>query len=94
MNVLQKFLNSRKFWAFISGLLLVLSTSAQDGVFTPEEIRTIAGLVIGYILSVAFEDGMMARVNWNSLFPGMAQFTTDSSVKTTIDVTHEEGKQS
>jgi hypothetical protein len=57
-NVLKKFLFSRKFWAFIGGLVAVLAAAAQDGFFSTEEIKQVVWLVVGYIFSVAFEDGL------------------------------------
>lgn len=62
MDKLTRLLQSRKFWAFIAALVGLVSASLQnDGVFSAEEIQAIAGLVIGYILSVAYEDGKHAE---------------------------------
>lgn len=67
MTVLKKFFGSRKFWATLVGFVTLLGTAMEDGVLTPDEINALAAIVIGYVVSVAFEDGMTNRVNWNGL---------------------------
>lgn len=57
MELVKRFLLSRKFWAFITGLVTLVSASLEDGRFSPEEIQSIAAIVIGYVLSIAWEDG-------------------------------------
>lgn len=82
MNVFQKLVNSRKFWAFVTGLVTALAAAFQDGVITTEELWAVVGLVATYIFSIAFEDGMVARVNWNSVAPraGVEQNITAETV--------------
>lgn len=61
-NKLMRTLQSRKFWAFAAALVGLVSASLQnDGVFSVEEIQAVVGLVIGYIFSVAYEDGKHAE---------------------------------
>lgn len=66
MDKLTRLLQSRKFWAFAAALVGLVSASLQnDGVFSAEEIQAISGLVIGYIFSVAYEDGKYAEAEAN-----------------------------
>lgn len=65
MTVLKKFLASRKFWAFAAGLATLVGASLEDGVFVAQEIQAISALVIGYILSVSWEDGKHAEAAGN-----------------------------
>lgn len=67
MSLLKKFVNSRKFWATVVGFITVLSTALEDGTLSQGEVNALAGIIIGYVFSVAFEDGMTNRVNWNSV---------------------------
>lgn len=60
-DVLKKFFFSRKWWAFAVGLVTLLSTAAEDGVFAPDEMQNIVLLIASYVASVAFEDGMSNR---------------------------------
>lgn len=60
-DVLKKFFYSRKWWAFAVGLVTLLSTAAEDGVFAPDEMQNIVLLIASYVASVAFEDGMSNR---------------------------------
>lgn len=60
-EVLKKFVNSRKFWAFVMGLVTLLSAAFEDGVFSADEVKAISALIIGYIVSVAWEDGKFAE---------------------------------
>lgn len=79
---LRKFLTSRKFWAFVAGMVTLLGASLEDGSFSVGEIQTLAATIIGYVGSVALEDGLSNfnapkrdatigapkrnEVNWNS----------------------------
>lgn len=75
----KKFLNSRKFWVALAGFVTLIGTSMEDGILTSEEILALAGIIITYIFSVAFEDGMSARVNWNSLTTPTTIVTTETT---------------
>lgn len=55
---LRKFLTSRKFWAFVAGMVTLLGASLEDGSFSVGEIQTLAATIIGYVGSVALEDGL------------------------------------
>lgn len=55
---LKRFVYSRKMWAFLVGLVTLISASIQDGSFSAEEIEKLVYLVVGYVLSVALEDGL------------------------------------
>ncbi len=52
-------LQSKKFWAFITAFVgLAFASYQNDGVITVAEIEKLVYLVIGYIGSVAIEDGL------------------------------------
>lgn len=61
MEFLRRTFTSKKFWAFAVTFVTLLSTAMADGIISSEEGRNIAGLAVGYVLSVAFEDGMSRR---------------------------------
>jgi hypothetical protein len=81
-QMVRKFLTSRKVWAFVGGLITLITISYADNVFTPQEIQNIAATIIGFMGSVALEDGLSNfnapkrdttlgnpqpnAVNWNS----------------------------
>lgn len=65
MTVLKKFFGSRKAWAFLAGLATLIGASLEDGVFVAQEIQAISALVIGYVFSVAWEDGKHAEAAGN-----------------------------
>lgn len=96
-NLLSSFVFSRKFWIFIGGVVTFITAATSDGVWTPQETKELIWLFIGYIGSIAFEDGMSARVNWNSLAgnkvlvqpEGGATATVQESVNTTTTVRSE-----
>lgn len=51
------FLKSRKFWAFIGGIVSILTAAFQAPVFPVQEVITgITALVIGYMGTTAWED--------------------------------------
>lgn len=51
------FLKSRKFWAFIGGIITILSAAFQAEVFPTQEVITgIVALVLGYMGTTAWED--------------------------------------
>lgn len=55
-------LQSKKFWAFITAFVgLGFASYQNDGVITAGEIEKLVYLVIGYIASVAVEDGLSNR---------------------------------
>lgn len=55
-------LQSKKFWAFVTAFVgLGFASYQNDGVITVGEIETLVYLVIGYIASVALEDGLSNR---------------------------------
>lgn len=78
MNVLKKFLYSRKFWVAVAGFVTLLGTSLEDGALTSEETMALAGIIIGYVFSVAFEDGMTNRVN----LTGVVESTSPTTIET------------
>lgn len=78
MSLLKKFVNSRKFWATVVGFITVLSTALEDGTLSQGEVNALAGIIIGYVFSVAFEDGMTNRVNWNSVAPTSPPLTIET----------------
>ena len=74
---LMRALQSRKLWAAVVGLILILiATWGQDPYPTDAVVTAIMGVVGAYVASVAYEDGKHAeaaaktdaaqRVNWNS----------------------------
>jgi hypothetical protein len=60
-EVLKRFFASRKFWSFLVGLVTLVSASLEDGTISGQEAQAISALVIGYIFSVAWEDGKAAE---------------------------------
>lgn len=57
-------LKSRKFWASLIGLAFVVLTAYVDPrslPFTQDQIVSFILVVVGYVLSVALEDGLRAR---------------------------------
>jgi hypothetical protein len=60
-EVLKRFFSSRKFWSFAVGLVTLVSASLEDGTISGQEAQAISALVIGYIFSVAWEDGKQAE---------------------------------
>lgn len=90
MSLLKKFINSRKFWATVVGFVTVLSTALEDGTLSQGEVNALAGIIIGYVFSVAFEDGMTNRVNWNSTTTTTTSETPTGEVqRTETDVVKE-----
>lgn len=99
-QVLVNFFRSRKFWAFLTGFVTVLFASYQDGILSYEELRNLTMLVIGYVASIALEDGMTNwnsvnwnSVNWNNILEQLQQGTqlkTDVTKTTTMTVEKEE----
>ena len=56
------FLKSRKFWAVLFGWIALLVTCFQQMPFPTETfVNGSVALVLGYIGSIAFEDGMQKR---------------------------------
>jgi hypothetical protein len=56
------FLKSRKFWAFIGGVISILSAAFQADVFPVTEVITgITALVLGYMGTTAWEDTAMKK---------------------------------
>lgn len=90
LSLLKKFINSRKFWATVVGFVTVLSTALEDGTLSQGEVNALAGIIIGYVFSVAFEDGMTNRVNWNSTTTTTTSETPTGEVqRTETDVVKE-----
>lgn len=55
-------LQSKKFWAFVTAFVgLAFASYQNDGVITAAEIEKLVYLTIGYIASVAIEDGLTNR---------------------------------
>ena len=57
-------LKSRKFWASLVGLAFVVLTQyvpAESLPFTQDQIISFVLVIVGYVLSVALEDGLRAR---------------------------------
>lgn len=89
-SLIKSFFFSRKFWVFIGGVVTYVTNATNDGVFTSIEGRELLLLFAAYIFSIAFEDGMSGRVNWNSLIPlgthSEAQvFTQSAQIETTVE---------
>lgn len=61
MELIKSFLNSRKFWIFMTGLITILGAAYQDGVISSDEITKLGLYFTGYMASIAFEDGMSRR---------------------------------
>ena len=61
MDVIKRFLSSRKFWAFLTGFVTLIGTAFEDGTISAQETQAISALVIGYIFSVAWEDSAHAH---------------------------------
>ena len=57
-TTLKKFLYSRKFWAFVAGLVTWFGASFEDGNFSVGEIQALVVIVGTYMGSVALEDGL------------------------------------
>jgi hypothetical protein len=58
MDKLKRLAGSRKFWAVLVGLsLIVVKTYKPDFPLQDEQITGIVVVVVGYILGVAVEDG-------------------------------------
>jgi len=61
-ELILSLLHSRKFWAFVVGLLTITSTALSAETFPMKDyIQQVTLMVIGYIGSIAFEDGMAKR---------------------------------
>lgn len=61
-NKFVRVLQSRKFWAAVVGLVLILlSTWGQDPYPTDAVVTAIMGVVGAYVASVAYEDGKQAE---------------------------------
>ena len=75
MEKLKGLIRSRKFWAAIVGLLVVLVKAFYpDLPLNEQAITAVVVMLVGYILGVAVEDGLSARaVDVNLLVqPGRA----------------------
>jgi hypothetical protein len=70
MDKLKRLMGSRKFWAALVGLLLiVLKAFKPDFPLQDEQVTGIVVVIVGYILGVAVEDGGYAVGKvLNSLF--------------------------
>ena len=65
-NKLLGVLQSRKFWAALIGLILILITTwGQDPYPTDAVVTAIMGVVGAYVASVAWEDGKQAEAAGN-----------------------------
>ena len=61
-NKLLALLKSRKFWAALVGLLLiVLRTVVPNFPLSDDQIQTIVWLLVAYITGVAVEDGLSRK---------------------------------
>ena len=61
-NKLLRALQSRKLWAALVGLILILATAwNQDPFPTDAVVTAIMGVVGAYVASVAYEDGKQAE---------------------------------
>lgn len=95
-KLLSSFFFSRKFWIFVGALVTFLNAATADGVWSAEETKQLVLLFATYIASIAFEDGVGNRVNWNSLLPPgvltipSAGETTKVQTNTTTTVKSEE----
>ena len=65
MQKLILLLSSRKFWAALVGLALVVVRAYDpDFPLQEEELTRIITLLVAYILGTAVEDGLGARAAW------------------------------
>jgi hypothetical protein len=62
MNKLQLLLRSRKFWASVIGLIIIIVNAFHpDLPLDSEQITEIVYVIISYILGTAIEDGLSAH---------------------------------
>lgn len=54
----QKFIYSRKFWVFVTAFVTLFFSCYEDGSIQVEEVKQLVLLTIGYLGSVALEDGL------------------------------------
>ncbi len=64
MEKLKTLLCSRKFWAALTGLaLVVIKAYRPDFPLSEEQIGNLVYVVVAYILGVALEDGLTTALN-------------------------------
>lgn len=73
----KKFIQSRKFWAFVTTFITGIFAALHDNVISQGEMQTLVLLAVGYIASVALEDGM---TNHNSKAAPTNQTNVQSEV--------------
>ena len=79
-NKLLRALQSRKLWAALVGLILILATAwNQDPFPTDAVVTAIMGVVGAYVASVAYEDGKQAEAAGRI---GAADITATTTVTT------------
>lgn len=87
-------LQSKKFWAFVTGFVgLAFASYQNDGVITAGEIEKLVYLVIGYIASVALEDGLSNRNSTTTTVstPGVSDVTVTAPNEDTAIVLNRTG---
>lgn len=63
MQKLTQMLKSRKFWAALVGLALVVVKAYQpDFPLAEEQVTNLVYVIVAYILGVALEDGLTAAL--------------------------------
>jgi hydrogenase/urease accessory protein HupE len=63
MTKLKFLLTSRKFWAAVIGLgLIIVKAYRPDFPLTSDQMTTIVVVLVGYIVGTAIEDSSAARV--------------------------------
>lgn len=82
------FLKSRKFWAFIGGIISILGAAFQAEVFpTQEVIAGITALVLGYMGTTAWEDTARAKAEAAPTTTVTTPGTSDVQVTTPLALT-------
>ncbi len=86
MEFIRRQLRSRKFWAFSVAFVTLLFGALADSVITSQEGLNLTLAALGYIASVAYEDGEQAKAAATVTAANMQANTTTVTTPGTSDV--------
>ena len=62
IGVFKGIFKSRKFWASVGAVAVILGSAAQGHITWPDAVAAIVAVVIGYNAATAMKDGLLGRL--------------------------------